>query len=253
MTLLAAQRQFHSNLLDPDAQVSGAPNAKFERGFGIYRNAYRARLISCLRESYERVWSWIGDEAFDRAAIHHLILHPPCSWTLDDAGAEFAATLSELFPDEPEVEELAWLEWQMQVAFKASDEAPIDPDRFTAMTREYGEAEWTSMRLFLSGSVALRQIKTACPEVWGAIDRGEPWTGRLSIDRPMSVLVWRQDLQPRFRTVQSHEAHALGLVLGQASFGCICAALGSDDAVSIVGAMLGRWITDGLVIDLSER
>lgn len=248
MTLLAVQRQFHDQLLSADAPVHSSRAQKFQRGFGIYRNAYRARLVGCLRESYGRVWSWIGDEVFDRAAIHHLILHPPHSWSLDDAGAGFDRTLADLYSADPEVAELAWLEWQMQLAFKARDEETLDPQQFAALTSGFGDADWGNMRLELTASVAMHPIITACAELWAAMERDEPWSGALVLDRPATILVWRQDLQPRFRTVQAGEARALAAVLRRSSFSEICAAHGSDEAVAEAGTMLGRWIVDGLVI-----
>lgn len=251
MSLLAIQRQFHAGLLDTGPESLRPATSRFERGFGIYRNAYRARLIACLRESYERVWSWIGDDAFNRAAIHHLISHPPYSWTLDDAGADFAVTLCALFPDEPEVAELAHLEWQMQLAFKARDEHPITPTRFTELTNGFGEAEWENMRLRMSATVILQTLTTNCAEIWQTISRTEPWTGQLALERPATILIWRQDLQPRFRVAPSLEADALALGLGNATFAAICAAGDSPDAVPEIGEMLGRWIVEGLVIGVS--
>jgi hypothetical protein len=251
MSLLAIQRQFHAGLLDTGTESTCAASSRFERGFGIYRNAYRARLVACLRESYERVWSWIGDEAFDRAAIHHLICHPPHSWTLDDAGAGFADTLAELLPGEPEVAELANLEWQMQLAFKSGDEQPITSARFTELTNGFGEAEWENMRLRMSESAALQPLATNCAEIWQTIDRAEPWTGKIALEKAATILIWRQDLQPRFRVVPCLEADALALALGNATFEEICAAGGRPDAVPEIGGMLGRWIVDGLVIGMS--
>ena len=250
MTLLAVQREFHTQLLSTGALPQAEATPQFRTGFEIYRNAYRTRLVACLRESYERVWSWIGDEAFDQAAIHHLILHPPHSWSLDHAGAGFDHTLAELYPAEPEVAELAWLEWQMQLAFRARNEAPIDPESFAVLTSAFEEREWGDMRLHLTASLAMRQITTACVEVWAAMDREEPWTGQLVLDRPATVMVWRQDLQPRFRIVQPVEACTLAAVLRHETFACICAVQGNDDAEATVGTMLGRWIVDGLVIGL---
>ncbi|MFC0588278.1 putative DNA-binding domain-containing protein [Novosphingobium aquiterrae] len=251
MILLAIQRQFHAGLLETAAETAKPATSPFERGFGIYRNAYRARLVACLRESYERVWSWIGDDAFDRAAIHHLISHPPRSWTLDDAGVGFADTLAELFPDEPEVAELANLEWQMQLAFKSHDEQPITPERFTDLTNEFGEAEWENMRLRISASAVLQPIATNCAEIWQAIARTEPWTGEIALEKPATILIWRQDLQPQFRVMPPLEADALALALGNATFAAICAASGSPDTVPEIGEMLGRWIVEGLVIGIS--
>jgi Putative DNA-binding domain len=250
MNLLAVQRAFHAGLLSEEGLPQTGTTPRFRTGFAIYRNAYRARLMACLRESYDRVWSWIGDEAFDRAAIHHLILHPPHSWSLDDAGAGFDRTLAGLFPAEPEVAELAWLEWQMQLAFRSCDEPPLDPLRFAELTSGFDDRAWEAMRLRLGASVTIRKVTTACADIWAAIDHKVPPASPLALEFPASLLVWRKELHPRFRTLPPEEAAALGWVLQGECFAAVCASHASADAVPAVGAMLGRWIADGLVIDL---
>lgn len=251
MTLLSLQRQFHAGLLAAGPRPMSAHNARFERGFEIYRNAYRVRLVACLRESYDRVWSWIGDDAFDRAAIHHLILHPPDSWTLDDAGAGFDATLAELFPGEPEVAELAWLEWQMQLAFRAIDQTPVDPAQFSALTAQFGDADWQNVRFDMVASAALHPLKTSCAEIWAALERAEPFASSLMLETAQAVLVWRHELQPRFRMLADDEARALELVRADAPFEAICGlfdpGVDRQQAASRAGALLGRWIVDGLI------
>lgn len=77
MSLAALQREFQTAIVNDCATTAGAR----EGGLAIYRNAYRARLLDCMRESYDRTWTWMGDEAFSAAACHHLILHPPGNWT----------------------------------------------------------------------------------------------------------------------------------------------------------------------------
>src|SRR3546814_3597676 len=90
----------------------------------VYRGNYRSALVEAMRSTYERTEKWVGEAAFRRAAAHHLIAHPPSSWTIDDAGAGFDRTCAELFANDPEVAELAWLEWTMLEAFTAPDVAP---------------------------------------------------------------------------------------------------------------------------------
>lgn len=252
MTLLATQRGFIAHLLATDEAVPTEWDAPMRAGMAVYRNAYRARLIACLRESFEQLWAWIGDEGFDAAAAHHLILHPPHSWTLDDVGLGFADTLAGLFPNDPEVGELAWLEWEMARAFVAADDTALDAAGFAAHTSAYGEADWAAMRLDLASSLRSRPVRTACGALWTALSHdGQDLPDPLPLARPGTLIVWRSGLKPAFRVIEDVEARALTAMNAGQSFGDLCATLTrdmpNDMAATTAGSMLGRWIGDGLV------
>ena len=94
MSLLELQRRFYTSVTSEGADLETGWPVEIRPGLAVYRHAYRARLIDCLRESFEKTWSWIGDDAFDAAALQHLSEHPPRSWTLDDTARDFTATLA---------------------------------------------------------------------------------------------------------------------------------------------------------------
>ncbi|MGH6787415.1 MAG: DNA-binding domain-containing protein, partial [Novosphingobium sp.] len=95
------------------------------------------------------------------------------------------------------------------------------------------------------------RMRTDCAEIWAALADERVFSGRIALRRPVSVLVWRQDLQPRFRTLAPAEARALTLAMRRASFAEICAAAKVANPAQAVGAMLGRWIVDGLIADVA--
>lgn len=253
--LAETQRAFQAQILSEDAPLPTAWNSpRMLSGLEVYRNAYRARLISALRTSYERVWTWIGDEAFDAASAHHLILHPPTSWTLDDAGLGFDATLAELFPDDPEVAELAWLEWTMQTAFIAPDSEALDAASFAARTTDFGEDDWAALRLSLVPSLVVHTIHTHCADIWRAIAAQDEAPDQLLLDAPSTLIVWRDGLQPRFKMLAEPEALVLAALRSDRTLGDICESLipvyGEGAAAAQAGAMLGRWIGDGMIASL---
>jgi len=82
MSLAALQREFTVFLRDDGAPELSAIAPRSLRGLPVYHYAYRASLTSALRDVYERVLVWMGDELFDAAAAHHIAAPPPSSWTL---------------------------------------------------------------------------------------------------------------------------------------------------------------------------
>ena len=136
-TLSSCQQEFLAQLLDDARTLPRAWTARHAAGMDVYRNAYRARLVDALRDTYPCTARWVGEDAFQQAAAHHAITHPPKSWTLDDVGEAFPDTLRELFAGDPEVAELGWLEWAMHRCFVAADAAPIDAAGFSAATASF--------------------------------------------------------------------------------------------------------------------
>lgn len=228
--------------------ASVAPAA--QRGLGVYHFAHRATLGAALRDVFERTHAWLGDARFEQAADRHIALHPPSSWTLADYGEGFDETLSALYPDHPEVAELAWLDWTLRAAFNGPDSPELDLARLT-------EVDWDSARLVINPTLASRPIITNVALIWQALEDGEadpPPADRLPSEAVLTV--WRQGLMPRFQTIEFVELDALALAMRGESFGAICAMLakssaGSEAAAARAGAMLQRWFTEAVLVALA--
>jgi hypothetical protein len=71
----------------------------------------------------------------------------------------------------------------------------------------------------------------------------------------MALLVWREALSPVFRSISTQEATCLERLRAGMSFGAMCEWLTgqrqADEAAAEAGAMLGRWVEDGLVLAVS--
>lgn len=217
------------------------------RGLPVYHYAYRASLIEALRDVFERTQAWLGDEFFDEAARAHIARHPPNSWTMSDYGVGFEETLDSLYPDNPEVAELAWIDWSLRIAFNGPDAAPLD-------VTSLAEVDWDAARLHLAPTLVMRSVTTNCAALWGALtdDNPEPPAAEIS-EKPVMLTVWRHDLMPRFHSVTDEEHEALVMARDGVPFGAICARLaeGAEDEADVAeraGAMLGRWITEGVLV-----
>lgn len=251
MTLAALQQEFMAHVLEEDRPLPSRWDARMGDGLAIYRNAYRNRLMDALRETFPKTALWAGDEAFAQAAAHHLIAHPPCGWTLDLAGEGFVETLERLFANDPDVADLAWLEWTMHLAFTAPDCPALDAVGFGQATQGFRGGDWTELRLVFVPSLYQRGVSRDCTAIWRALERQEPPSSAPLFALPMHCIVRREDLSPVFWIVPAREGRALAGMLGGGSFGQLCAALAEelpgDEAAAEAGAMLGRWIPQGIV------
>lgn len=230
MTLLAAQRAFVAEIAADDDLPSSS------LGMAIYRNAYRGRLADALAVSYERTRRWVGEEMFELAAAHYILTHPPQSWTLDAYGSAFQEALAELFADDPEVAELAWLEWHMQQAFAAPDRATLTGEALAA-----AQPDWESLRLAPAAGLVWREVRHDLAALWhGVADRAD-----LAATDPAILLVWRKDLSPHFRLLDPAEFAALQPLLDGASFGHAASLVGEADLARF-GQWFAQWLSEGL-------
>lgn len=248
MSLYAAQRAFLDEISGDDDAPPWSP------GMAIYRNAYRARLSDALATSFERTKRWVGDDAFAAASAHYIIVSPPSRWSLDDYGQQFPEVLAELFAQNPEVGELAWLEWHMQRAFAARDQSVLDLAGLTAAAGNGFDFE--NAPLALVASFSARHVTTACTTLWLALagedgDAVEP----AMLPCPAQLIVWRTVFAPHFRLLEPLEQAALEAVGNGESFGQICSLLaqqvGDEQAAAVAGGFLSLWIAEGLLADMA--
>ena len=213
------------------------------RGMSIYRNGYRARLLSALEASYERTRQWVGEEAFAAAACHYVISQPPRSWTLDAYGADFPAALTSLFAQDGEVAELAWLEWHLQQAFAASDRTELSGADLAEAGLDDGD--WERLRLRMAAGFAARPVAHDCAGLWQALRSSEPAGFTLELADPAVLVVWRQGLTPRYRALAKDEFAALDCLARGEPFRAAAELVGETGA-SVLGEWFAQWLDDGL-------
>lgn len=242
MNLLAIQQRMHAWLTRPGGNDdTGAHDAP---GYGVYQNNYRAQLVRCLETSYPMLCDWLGREAFLQAAIQHIDRHPPHAWTLDAYGADFTATLHERYPHNPDVRELAWIEWSLSESFVAAD-AQATP------VHTLGELDWESARLRPAPSLRQCRVTTNVAALWHAWLAGESLPESEMLPVAGGLITWRTDLVCQLRQLDPVEHAALLLLHDDDRFAGLCAALvehlGEDAGVRCAGEWLADWLQSGIV------
>jgi hypothetical protein len=246
MSLFELQRDFSAWLRAMPVEVEAHVGAANAAGLAVYRHAYRAQLTGCLRETYAKTLAWIGDEAFDAAADAYIDIHAPHAWTLGEYGLEFAGTLTDRFPGEPEIAELAWLDWNLRCAFDGADADAVD-------VAALGDVDWDRALFRFAPTLRTRAVLTNCPALWHALNAGEKPPSAEILAFPVTIRVWRSGFSTRFRSMESLEAQALAWARAGESFGDICARLVGEDAengVRTAGTILRDWLADGMIVSI---
>ncbi|TYT25742.1 DUF2063 domain-containing protein [Luteimonas viscosa] len=255
MNLAQVQARFLAGILDEQADWPAQWDARMARGLAVYRDNHRHALMEAMQSTFERTRRWVGEAAFAAAAAHHLVLHPPTGWTLDAIGDGFPATAAALFPRDPEVRDLAALEWAMHTAFTAADSTCLDLATWQAATRGFTGDDWAGMHLRTCAGLTVLDVGSDCVALWRALaDNGAAPAPPLA--RPASAIVWRDGWQPVCCLATREEGEALRRIAAGTSYGALCEwlfahATAPEDAAREAGRMLAWWLQSGLLAAVS--
>ena len=250
MSLLAVQTALQAWLLSGEETLPSPFGGSCAPGFRVYRNNYRSQLLNCLEQSFPRTREWLGSESFLFACTSHVDAVAPVSWTIDAYAFGLLSTLANLYPNDPEVTELAWLEWALGEAFVSRDQEQLSFEDVEGV-------DWDNAVLDLANSVTVRPAQTNAGQIWAALTAGDlpPPAERLAPG--CGYLAWRQGFQAHFRTLDPLEHAAILSICERATFAEVCEALleakGEEEAIALGGQWLGRWIADGLVARVTAR
>jgi hypothetical protein len=242
MNLRDLQTRFASTLRGSPA-VEGLDG----RGMAVYTNQYRSQLVASLRDTYAKTRLWLGDGVFDELAEAYVAATPPDSWTLDAYGESYIPWLDGHYPADPEIAELAWLDWHLRRTLSGPDARPIGLDGLVS-------ADWDTVEIRFVPTLRFRWTRSNAAAIWHALasERMPPAAEIFDVDA--GVRVWRRDFSPRFTSMLAPECACLDLALAGASFGEMCEALTRlhepDTAARQAGALLRSWVEDGIVDSL---
>jgi len=248
MNLAEVQRGFSDWLTDTTGE-DGKPAiaSQASAGFAVYRNNYRAQLIGCLEASYPQVARWIGADAFREAAIHHIGIHPPRSWTLDQYGVDFPDTVFALYPRSPDLRELAWIECALAEAFVATDSTPLT-------TESLANVNWDAATLTLTPSLRMHEATTNADDLWFALDAEATVPEGEMLDQPGGFVVWRKGFRSQLKRVDATDYAALLALRNDGRFAAWCDVLverlAEERGIARAGTLLAEWIGAGIVVDV---
>jgi hypothetical protein len=201
-------------------------------------------LVGCLQLSFPQLRAWLGHENFMDAAINHIDRHPPHAWTLDAYGIDFEQTLQERFPHNPDIHELAWIEWALSESFVAADAINMSSEALQAV-------DWDTARLCLHPSLRLRTGTTNAETIWSALQDGAEPPESEMLQTPGALIVWRHEFTSRLKWIDTVEYAALLSLRDDDRFTSLCDALvehlGEEDGIAMAGKLLADWLSAGIV------
>jgi hypothetical protein len=217
--------------------ASLAPAARID----VYQGMYVWRLYDVLREDFPKTHEALDDE-FETLVRGYLVRHPsqhPSVRHLGDRLADFLET-DAAARERPWLADLARLERARVDTFDAPDAAPISASTLAAVAPD----DWASLRFELVPALDVLRSRWAVHDAWKAPSTApEP--------RPTVVRVWRHEFAVFHAAMDAIEDDAFAALRAGGSFGAVCDAVAAhvpeEAAAAESGALLARWIDDGLI------
>jgi hypothetical protein len=220
----------------------------------VYAQAWRARLAEALRSNYPVLHRVLGDEAFGVLARGYLAAHPSQSPSIRWFGHALPAWLAARLEADPQalphpaLADLARMEWAIGTSFDAADAAPLARDALAALD----PALWPAFRFAPHPSVRLVALAWAIEPLWRALTDDPEADTAPPQAAAHRLLVWRDGLETRWRTLPGDEAAALAGCLGGVRFdelgALVAAAATADAAAGRLAGWLGHWVQAGLLV-----
>ena len=207
-------------------------------GMQIYHRAYRERLTEVLADSYAKCARYLGTDLFRELAYQYINSHPPQRRHLGSYGAHFTALLRESYPDNPELHDLAQLEWALRDVF---DSADVPAWTVPAIERDGAQACLAGWPI-LHPSLRLVWMRSNAVAIWRAIDGDEEVPEVVLREQSHALAVWRKGLQPHFKSLECNEADFLqALDHDGATISAVAQAWEESEKLSDP-ALLARWL-----------
>lgn len=226
--------------------VRQAPGVDVPLRLSIYHHAYRARLAEVLADTFEKTVLYMGSDSFTQHARTFAEQNPPLTRSLGRYGASFPAYLAALYPHNPELRELAYLDWDLRSCFDGADAPALD----AAAAAADAQQSWLLHTPAIHPSLVLREITSNVVQLWKSIDEDQEVPAPVYRDTPMALAVWRKGLQPHFKTVEGMQAVWLRRLMAGASLSQACGEFEGTEhmpEIAVFGQWLAEWLEDELL------
>lgn len=220
----------------------------------IYQNAYKARLIGALRDNFGVLPRVMGDEAFDALALAYVAEHPSQHASIRWFGNKLPRFMAgnESLVQHPALSDLARMEWALRSAFDAADGETLDAASLAGVPAD----QWPFLSFEILPSVQLLAMDWAVEPVWRAmqlvdVESGDEPELPEPVAHPHALLIWRQGLENRWRSMDPMPANLLRAAMAGSRFGELCelaaSQVGNEQAAAAAVGALQGWLADGLL------
>jgi hypothetical protein len=182
------------DLYRPDHLPPGHP-------LSVYRNNHLLSLAAALAATFPTVTRLIGAATMQGVATRFLLQHPPRQPCVAEYGSGFASHLESepLADDLPYLPDLARLDWALNRARIAPDEAPFTAQDLSALSLE----QLGALRVAPHPSLTLLVSSFALPHLHQAVHRSALEAVTVAEHSSSRLMIWRQHREVKIAAVSA--------------------------------------------------
>ncbi|MCB1741691.1 MAG: putative DNA-binding domain-containing protein [Gammaproteobacteria bacterium] len=255
--LASLQREFQRYVTGASdtrpAQVTSDDIASAEQRLGIYTRAIQLRFLEVLDSDYPGLHTLLGDAGFAELGRAYAEAHPSRYRSIRWYGQHMAAFLRRCKPwsGQPVLAEMAEFEWRKGELVDAVDAPRVQLAAIAAVPPE----AWAAMRPRLAPATRRLTLQWNVPALWRAAQsEAETHPSPIRGEQAREWLLWRNDLELKWRSLEPDEVWALDACRDGATFGdlCegLCALVGEEGAPLRAATFLKQWTVDGLLCSI---
>lgn len=257
MPLRQLQQDLQHHLLGARSAIAAAivdaPPLPTTERLAIYRNAYQVRLIEALDETYPILHKLLGDEVFVTLGETFIAARPSVHRSIRWYGRELAVFMAATPPysEQPILSEVAAFEWTLSEVFDAPDVPSLPRAALNAVV----PSAWNDLKFRFQPSLRRLPLSWNTTAVWQACSRDESPPQPELTGQPVLWLLWRQNLQNYFRSMDASEAAAIDAAIRGCTVGDMCTAIAAwvpEEQIPLRAAtLLGGWADSGIIVEAS--
>lgn len=238
-----------------ESHIITTDEARAEHRLAAYYNAYRARLIEALAFDFPTLAAFLGEDKFALLVINYIKKYPSSYSSVSWVGEHLTTFIKQQqsFPDQAFVSELSLFEWNQRLVFDQQDENTLFQLEDMA---QISPEQWPNLSFQFISNIKSIDLHYNVASYWQAVNDQETPPDIIKENYPVRWLIWRQELNPHWRSLDVHEAWAYEQAQQGANFADICAGLTEwidEQHVALQAAgFLKQWISDQLIIRVNH-
>jgi uncharacterized protein (UPF0276 family) len=236
------------NILEIANYIHNQKDVDIKERLNIYHHAYRARLIEVLAECFAKTYLYMGSDTFSSDVTQYIVCYPPKKTSLNSYGIDLPQYFKQLYPDNPELYELAQLDWDLRACFDMAD----TPALTSQIVQSDITQAWLTQIPIIHPNAVCRTITVNVVQLWKAIDDDIDVPPVHNLLIPHILVVWRKGLKPHFKTFTHEHSIYINALFEWNSIVQACDILTKTGFLlepEVLGAWLNECLEDGLFIN----
>ena len=235
----SATTKFSTEIMDTTPQLC------HER-LQIYQEGYWWRLHCALIENLPLLSTSMDEAQLSKLTTAYIDNYPSTSYSIQTYGQHLPNFIAAQpwLNNYPYLAEIAALDLALLQASRARAQQPLTLEELQQVAPE----NWHYLQLELADNVRLLEFKFNIPQLW---QHNKITASRIQkLTTPQAILIWRQQLTNRYRSVTPTEAQALTWLGQKITFGELCTNIASSatDQSNNIAQLLQQWLSDEILV-----